>query len=85
MDVFQFDRDTTFGSINCFTILIITSRTIIQIPNVKSPLLALITAQGTITADEPNIGSASTNPIPKAAKRGYGMFKPIILKIYKPY
>lgn len=34
-------------------------------------LIAAIIAQGIITAEEPNMGRASTNPIPIALKSGY--------------
>ena len=76
--------ETIRGSINCLTILIMISNTIIAIPNVKSPLNATIIAHGIITEEEPNIGSASTNPIAKAAIKGYGTFKPTILNKYSP-
>jgi len=55
---------TIFGSTNCLTTNIIAYNAIIDIPNVKSPFNAAITAQGIITVPEPNIGSASTNAIP---------------------
>ena len=76
--------DTTLGSINCLTTLIITSKTIMLIPKVKSPSQAQIIAHGIITVALPNIGSASTKPIPSAAINGNGTFRPTNLNIYSP-
>ena len=54
---------TTLGSISCFTIEIIASKTSKEIAKLISPSVAEITAQGTKTVPEPNIGRASTKPI----------------------
>ena len=62
---------THFGSKNCLTTDIIINNVIIAIPNLKSPFSPEIIAHGTITVPEPKIGSASTNPINKAIRRGY--------------
>ena len=75
---------TILGSNTCLTNDIIIHKTIIATPSFKSPFNASITAHGTITLPEPNIGSASTNPIASAINNGYFTFIPTILKIYNP-
>ena len=62
---------TSLGSKNCLTIDIIINKVIIAIPNLKSPFNPDIIAHGIITVPEPRIGSASTNPINNAIRRGY--------------
>ena len=54
------------------------------IASFMSPLHAVIIAHGTITLPEPNIGSASTNPMPNAYSNGYDTFIPVSLNIYSP-
>ena len=61
---------TILGSISCLVTLIIIRRIIIEIPSVNSPFNPEIIAQGIITVPDPSIGSASTNPIPRAIRRG---------------
>ena len=75
---------TILGSSNWCTTSIITYRINIAIPSFKSPFTAEIIAHGIITVPEPSIGSASTNPIPSAASKGYSTFNPIHLKIHNP-
>ena len=66
---------TSLGSKNCLTIDIIINKVIIAIPNLKSPFNPDIIAHGIITVPEPRIGSASTNPINNAIRRGYWILK----------
>ena len=72
---------TILGSINCLTTDIIIHSTNILIASLMSPLHAVIIAHGTITLPDPNIGSASTNPIPSAYSNGYETFIPVSLNI----
>lgn len=62
---------TIFGSVSCLTIDAIAYKINIYTPNLKFPFKASIIAHGTITVPEPNIGKASTNPIPIAVSNGY--------------
>ena len=64
------------GSINCLVTLIIINKTIIDIPKDNSPFNPETIAHGIITVPDPNIGSASTNPIPKAISSGNPTFNP---------
>ena len=75
---------TNLGSKNCLTVDIIISKTIIAIPNFKSPFNPEIIAHGTITVPEPKIGSASTNPINNAINNGNSILKFANFSIYKP-
>ena len=75
---------TILGSSNCLAINIITYNIISAIPNFISPFKPEITAQGTITVPEPKIGSASTNPMPNAARSGNSIGMPITFKKYNP-
>ena len=75
---------TNLGSNNCLIIDIITSNTIIAIPNFKSPFSPQIIDHGTITVPEPKIGNASTKPINKAINNGYCTLNPQIFNMYNP-
>ena len=75
---------TILGSRNCLTTDIIIHKTIIDIPSFKSPFNADIIAHGTITVPDPNIGSASTNPIANAINNGYFISIPITFNKYNP-
>ena len=67
---------TSLGSKNCLIIDIIIHNIIIVTPNLKSPFSPQATAHGTIAVPEPNIGNASTNPIPIAIRSGNCMSNP---------
>ena len=69
---------------NCLTILIIAHKTSNPIANFKFPFTAHHTAHGNIAVPEPNIGKASTNPIPNAAISGTFIPHPIKWNIYSP-
>ena len=61
---------TIRGSINCLTTDITIHKPKTHNASVILPLHADIIAQGIITVPEPNIGSASTKPIPIAYNNG---------------
>ena len=75
---------TNFGSNKFLTTPITDHNAIIKKPSKISPFKASIIAQGTITAPEPTIGSASTKAIPRAVINGYGTFNLHNLKITSP-
>ena len=75
---------TSLGSNSCLATDMMMSKTMMAIPKLKSPFMAQMTAQGTITVPDPRIGRASTNPINKAINNGYGMLNPVNCKIYNP-
>jgi hypothetical protein len=81
LDEYLYFRLTILGSINCLTTDIIIQSTIIDIPNLKSPFKPENIPHGIITVPEPNIGRASTNPIPIAIIRGKPTFNPAKYKI----
>ena len=65
-----------FGSKSCLTILIMHHKTKIPMANFRSPVKARNPAHGNIIVPEPNIGSASTNAIPRAINNGNSIFQP---------
>ena len=67
---------TILGSKNCLTILIIHHKTKMPMASFKSPVKARNPAHGSITVPEPNIGSASTNAMPRAINNGNSIFQP---------
>ena len=72
---------TIFGSINCLTTDMIIHKTIMDIPNVKSPFKPDNIHHGTIIVPEPKIGSASTKAIPIAVIKGKPTLSPAKYKI----